>query len=821
MFKYKIILVLVIFGAILTCSAVNEEETNTIVKVIESKLSINTLLPHEYPRVFLKNDFLGQVMFDVTSTTGDVPENAKLSFDLAQFDFERFGATNIRIAYFNSSTSKWELLDSSINDDGTTLTAYIDALGTYAVTAVTVPDDEPPTLKWIDPTPEEYSEVTGRKILEVIAIDNVGIDKVEFYLDDILMGTVEDLSQGGWYTFIDFSKIVTFGYTMKAVAYDLAGNYAEVTRKIIVRSDAQLLNLTVNSFLYTSPGIFSLTGTIENAERIEITLDGEEILGKLNIDDGIWDFSTNAEIIKIYYHDYQLSLKDGDNIIVTVFDDNGNKWSVPIAVKLPAPDFSVQLSPANDTLRKGDIAILTATIAAADNVNYKFMLLDNDDDTWSVIKDYSTDNSCSYILNEPGTYSFKVEAKDLLTQTIVSSTALVNVVYDFTGVRLITSATENNYIHDFIMLETTSLGGMDVEYNFKVNDGQKDIFESGYSSNQMEFWTPSTPGTYTAMVIAREKDTLAPIFSDSESLNVVAYVQPSAELTSVELTSTFTSMIPISKYTDFTATAVGGENLEYQYSIYDGKKWSLLSSFGFNKNLYYWYAPTEGDYVIKVEVQERGGTVVVSDTLNITVIAPPTLSGVELMTGDTPSQQKALSRIELRGFTLDGDNVYYKFEAKVGDEWEVIREYDSSDAYFYTLPEEGTYTFRVRACEWDWEDEDPSDYFSDETTFIATPADEVAGVKLSTSVNGPKPLKENIVFTATATGLADAEYAFSIHNTTTKTSVFIDFSALNTYIWTPQQIGNYNIIAFTREQNGEEIFSDSINFSIYINLLQE
>ena len=63
--------------------------------------------------------------------------------------------------------------------------------------------------------------IIGKIDIEVYAIDNItGINKVEFYLNDELVG--EDETQPYGWTWTNFA--ILFPYTIKVVAYDNAGN---------------------------------------------------------------------------------------------------------------------------------------------------------------------------------------------------------------------------------------------------------------------------------------------------------------------------------------------------------------------------------------------------------------------------------------------------------------------------------------------------------------------------------------------------------------------------------------------------------------------
>jgi chitodextrinase len=103
--------------------------------------------------------------------------------------------------------------------------------GTYPVGTSTPPpaDTTPPSSTITNPT--DNSQVSGTVNVTADAIDNVGVTKVEFYVDDVLKST--DTSSPYSYSW-DSTSVSNGIYVIKAKAYDAAGNVGSAEVSVTV-----------------------------------------------------------------------------------------------------------------------------------------------------------------------------------------------------------------------------------------------------------------------------------------------------------------------------------------------------------------------------------------------------------------------------------------------------------------------------------------------------------------------------------------------------------------------------------------------------------
>jgi len=140
------------------------------------------------------------------------------------------------------------------------ITAY-DAAGMESSYSniVTVPESAPPTV--ILSSPANNSTVSGKVSVIASASDNVGVAKVEYYVNGVLKAT--DTSSPSDYLW-DTTALATGTYTLLAKAFDAAGNVGQsnsVAVTVIKDTTAPVVLLTAPGNNYTVSGIVAITAS--------------------------------------------------------------------------------------------------------------------------------------------------------------------------------------------------------------------------------------------------------------------------------------------------------------------------------------------------------------------------------------------------------------------------------------------------------------------------------------------------------------------------------------------------------------------------------
>lgn len=147
---------------------------------------------------------------------------------------------------------------------------------------VTVEELSPPTVEIT--SPGDAGSVSGAVSINVSAGDNVGVTKVEFYVNGILKG--EDTGTPYLYSW-DAASLPTGSYTLTAKAYDAAGNSSESSRSVTVVND-------------TIPPTADLTAPVDNtlvSGSVIINADALDNVGVSMVEfyaNGVLLFGSNA-----------------------------------------------------------------------------------------------------------------------------------------------------------------------------------------------------------------------------------------------------------------------------------------------------------------------------------------------------------------------------------------------------------------------------------------------------------------------------------------------------------------------------------------------
>jgi hypothetical protein len=237
------------------------------------------------------------------------------------------------------------------------VTAY-DASGTESAYSniVTAPEQVPPTVSITSPA--NGSSVSGTVSVNATASDNVGVTKVEYYVNGILQAT--DTSSPYVYSW-NTSGLVSGNYTLLAIAYDAAGNTGQSS-------------VTVNIAADTTPPTVSLTSPSNGATisvTVPISATASDNVGVSSVEfynDGSLLFVTNTAPY-IYSWNTSSVANGSHTIYAKAYDAAGNvgqSTSISVTVNNVVPDttppaISFFTMPSTATSLTVAISSLTAT----------------------------------------------------------------------------------------------------------------------------------------------------------------------------------------------------------------------------------------------------------------------------------------------------------------------------------------------------------------------------------------------------------------------------------------------------------------------------
>ena len=232
------------------------------------------------------------------------------------------------------------------------------------VDASTIPDAEKPSVQIVGPSSRQV--ITGDSVVQVQANDNVKVAKVEFYVDNLLVGT--DEAQPYEYNWATTGE--TNGrHTVAVKAYDAAMNMA--TTQAVYSTLNKQKDATVPTVAITTPGNGSLVKGVttlranatdpSNIAKVEFyvgtTLIGSDDTRPYSYD---WDASKSSGVEKITARAYDTTGNINTSGTVTVLIDAGPADTIKPEVKIES---SIRGSLVKDTVTITAIATDDAAVA--------------------------------------------------------------------------------------------------------------------------------------------------------------------------------------------------------------------------------------------------------------------------------------------------------------------------------------------------------------------------------------------------------------------------------------------------------------------------
>lgn len=269
----------------------------------------------ELPSTMPDAGYIGKV-YVVTTDPGVDPTGASLELSFDGEELSAIGGTQYLAIYrFDTGTGQWVTIRGEVNSETKTVQATIDSVGLYAISADLPQDTTPPTVR-ID-SPPSGSIINQDTTLVAIVDDDLGARRVQFYLNDHLVG--EDSSpEDGWTCPVTVADYCEGDWTLRAVAEDFAGNKGEATIPVHIHSSTPPPTVAI---AFPAPGnmlsgTVTLSGTCGDevaVASVELAVDGHT-LGFADVNAGNWTCDVDTT-----------SLLDGSRVIsATVEDMSGN-----------------------------------------------------------------------------------------------------------------------------------------------------------------------------------------------------------------------------------------------------------------------------------------------------------------------------------------------------------------------------------------------------------------------------------------------------------------------------------------------------------------
>jgi hypothetical protein len=326
---------------------------------------------------------------------------------------------------------------------------------------VSVPELVSPTVSLTSPA--NNASVSGTVSVNASASDNLGVTKVEFYVNGTLKST--DTSTPYLYSW-NTSSLTAGSYTLMAKAYDAAGNVGQTTNlsvTIVNDTVSPTVSVTAPANNATVSGNISVTANADDnvgVSKVEFYEDGA-LLSATNI--APYSYSWNSTTVTdgthtLYAKAYDAAgnIKQSSNVTVTVRNDN------------TPPTVSIS-SPSNSAIVSGTVSVTTS---ASDNIGvskvefYVNGALQSTDTTSPYTFSWNTTSVAN------GSYTLSAKAYDAANNVGSSSSVTVTVNNPDTTVPTasISSPSNNATINGTVSVTATASDNVGVaKVEFYVN----------------------------------------------------------------------------------------------------------------------------------------------------------------------------------------------------------------------------------------------------------------------------------------------------------------------------------------------------------------
>lgn len=308
--------------------------------------------------------------------------------------------------------------DSTTASDGAH-TAYVKAydfagnVGTSSVVSFTV-DNTAPVVNITAPT--NGSTVNGAVTVAVTATDNVGVSKVEFWRDGLLVETKTTAP----YDFVwDTTTGIDRSYTLQAKAYNLVNTVSISTINVnVVNNAPPVVSITAPTNNATVSGVVTISANASDTQginRVEFYRDGSVLLGTDTT--APYSFDWNTTIVTTGSH----------TLTAKAFDTPGNSTTstaITVIVQDVTAPVTAITSPANGaTVAKKAKITIQATATDFVGVTKVEFFVDN------VLKctDTTSSYTCLWTVPNIGGTSFQLKTKAYDSANNIGTSAIVTV----------------------------------------------------------------------------------------------------------------------------------------------------------------------------------------------------------------------------------------------------------------------------------------------------------------------------------------------------------------------------------------------------------
>ena len=253
---------------------------------------------------------------------------------------------------------------------------------------------------------------------------------------------------------------------------------------------------------------------------------------------------------------------------------------------------------------------------------------------------------------------------------------------------------------------------------------------------------------------------------------------------------------------------------EYRFWINSGSGFSIVQDYSAASS-FVWTPAASGNFDILVDVRCLGSTLNQRDALTKIFyyqITTAAASGVTV-TPDLASPQLAGTPVTFTALGEGGIGSYeYRFWLNSGNGYNIAQDYSAVNTFVWTPLVAGAYDLLVDARSTGSTSDREA---SIKLFYYQVTASPASGVTVTPSKSSPESLGNTIILTALGQGgTGSYEYRFWV-NSGAGYAIVQDYSATNTFAWTPVAIGNYDILVDVRNAGSTAVRESSDKLFFY------
>jgi hypothetical protein len=351
-------------------------------------------------------------------------------------------------------------------------------------------------------------------------------------------------------------------------------------------------------------------------------------------------------------------------------------------------------------------------------------------------------------------------------------------------------------------------------YKFFVSDGSQWTVGQDWSASSTWAWTPLSAGTYSFQVWVRNAGS-STAFDAYLGVGPVSATGTTA-LNVTGLTANKSFPVLANTTVTWTATTSGGTGpYTYKFFVFNGSTWTVGQDWSATST-WTWTPSVPGDYSFQVWAR-NGGSAAPYDAWRgagpVSVAAPAPLA-IASLSSSPPSPVAIGSHVTWTAMATGGSGPYtFKFWVSDGSTWTLGRDWSATNTWTWTPAVAGSYSFQV------WARNAGSattyDAWRPASPFVVSAPTSPTVTTLTANQVFPVPAGTPVTWTATASGgTGPYTYKFLIFNGSTW-SLGQDWSAANTFEWTPSAAGDYSFQVWVRNAGSGTTFDGWAGFGTY------